>query len=416
MNWLFVHRNFPSQYVHVARYLAAAGHRVVFITQERGLQLRGVERIAYRPPAPGGPPHPYLRNLARALVNAQAVATIARRLEQDGFTPDLIAGHPGWGEILFLKEVWPRTPLLGYFELFYRPVQSDLDFDPEFPATADDAMRVRALNAVNLLALDAVDWGQTPTRYQRSTYPALYQPRLTVVHEGVDTDRFRPDDGASVTLADGTMLARGDQVVTYCARSLEPYRGFHALMRSLPEVLRRRPKAHVVLIGGDEATYGPDPRAFGSYREQMLDELGDRLDLRRIHFVGRVPYSEYRRILQVSAVHVYLTYPWVLSWSFVEAMAAGCLVIGSRTAPVEEVLVDEENGLLVDFFDRGALAERICEALTHGDRFAALRTAARAAAIERFDMKTVCLPAYLRLLARLTGARRLLRSSALRRI
>jgi glycosyltransferase involved in cell wall biosynthesis len=416
VNWLFVHRNFPSQYVHIARYLAAAGHRVVFITQESRLQLRGVERITYRAPAPRRRIHPHLRPLAGPLANAHGVAKVAVRLKQRGFMPDLIAGHSGWGEILFLKEIWPTTPLLGYFELFYRSVQSDLDFDPEFAATADSAMRVRVLNAVNLLALDAVDWGQTPTRYQRSTYPAVHQPRITVVHEGVDTDRFRPDDQASVTLADGTTLERGDQVVTYCARGLEPYRGFHTLMRSLPAVLRRRPKAHVVLIGGDDACYGRDPRSFGSYREQMLDELGDRLDLERIHFVGRIPYPEYRRLLQVSAVHVYLTYPWVLSWSFVEAMAVGCLVIGSRTAPVEEVLVDEKNGFLVDFFDHGALAERICEALTKGDRLVALRTAARAAAIKRFDMKTVCLPAYLRLLARLTGGRRLLQSSALTRI
>ena len=279
MNWLFVHKNFPSQYVHVARYLAAAGHRVVFITQQRGLALRGVEKIEYRAPPLGGRPHPYLRCLTRAVANGQAVAAIGERLKKEGFTPDLVAGHPGWGEILFLKEVWPRVPLLGYFEFFYRAVGSDLDFDPEFPPEADDPMRVRAMNAVNLLALDAVDWGQTPTRYQHSIYPAIYRPRITVVHDGVDTGRLRPDNGACVTLSDGTVLSRSDEIVTYCARGLEPYRGFHVFMRSLPLVQRQRPNAHIVLIGGDRASYGRDPQGHGSYREQLLTELGAELDL-----------------------------------------------------------------------------------------------------------------------------------------
>ena len=416
MNWLFVHKNFPSQYVHVARYLAAAGHRVVFITQQRGLALRGVEKIEYRAPPLGGRPHPYLRYLTRAVANGQAVAAIGERLKKEGFTPDLVAGHPGWGEILFLKEVWPRVPLLGYFEFFYRAVGSDLDFDPEFPPEADDPMRVRAMNAVNLLALDAVDWGQTPTRYQHSIYPAIYRPRITVVHDGVDTGRLRPDNGACVTLSDGTVLSRSDEIVTYCARGLEPYRGFHVFMRSLPLVQRQRPNAHIVLIGGDRASYGRDPQGHGSYREQLLTELGAELDLPRVHFLGNVPYPHYRRILQVSSVHVYLTYPWVLSWSFIEAMAMGCLVIGSNTPPVEEVITDGKNGFLVDFFDRDALADRICDAIHKRDRLTAIRDAARDTALMRFDLKTVCLPAYLRLLARLTGARRLLRPTALARI
>ena len=402
MNWLFVHQNFPGQFVHVVRHLAAAGDRVVFITQPNGSRLAGVEKIEYTPiMAPSG--HHYLTNISACVANGIAVADLCRRLQGQGFIPDLVVGHNGWGEILHVKDVWPRVPLLGYFEFFYHSAGTDVDFDPEFPPESDIAQHLRIRNAVNLLGLEAADWGQTPTRWQRDQYPERFWDRLSIVHEGIDTSVVRPDPAARIWLKGGISLSAEDEVITYSARNLEPYRGFHVFMRALPQVLRRRPKAHVLIIGGNEVSYGRRPVGARNWRQAMLDELAGQLDLRRVHFLGQLPYVQYLAVLQLSSAHVYLTYPFVLSWSLLEAMAAGCFVISSRTPPVEEVMRDAENGLLVDFFDIDGLAERICSAFPR-DGHERLRSAARDFVVNNYDLKTICLPEYLRLLHRMTGS------------
>ena len=400
MNLLFIHQNFPGQFVHAARHLAQAGHEVCFITQPRSGRIDGVRKLEYRPPSAAGNAHPHVHELENGIANGLAVASLCEWLGRDGFVPDVVIGHNGWGEILYVKDVWPQTRLLGYFEFFYRSVGSDVDFDPEFPPEADAPVRLRTRNAINLLGLDAVDWGQSPTEWQRSQYPQPYRDRITVVHEGVDTSLVKPDPTARLWLSSGRCLSRSDEIVTYSARDLEPYRGFHVLMRALPEVLEQRPQAQVLIVGGDGVSYGRRPEQAASYPAQLLAELDGRLDLRRVHFLGRLPYQQYLTVLQISTVHVYLTYPFVLSWSLLEAMSAECLVIGSRTPPVEEVVRDGENGALVDFFDVDGLADRITAALaqkTDGVNNR-IRAAARETVITRYDANAVCLPAYMDLL------------------
>ncbi|HTT78183.1 MAG TPA: glycosyltransferase family 4 protein [Stellaceae bacterium] len=403
MNWLFIHQNFPGQFVHAARHLAATGHRVVFVTQPTASRLAGVEKFEYAPVAPP-PGHPYLAAVNTSVANGVAVAELCDRLKRQGFVPDLVVGHNGWGEILHVKEVWPQVPLLGYFEFFYRAAGTDVDFDPEFPPEPDLPPRLRIRNAVNLLGLDAADCGQTPTRWQRDQYPERFWNRLSIIHEGIDTSSLAPDPSARLWLADARALSRDDEVITYSARNLEPYRGFHVFMRALPRVLQRRPRAHVLILGGNDVSYGRRPAQAQNWRQAMLAELAGQLDLSRVHFLGQLPFHQYLTVLQISSVHVYLTYPFVLSWGLLEAMAAGCLVVSSRTPPVEEVMRDGETGLLVDFFDIAGLAERICEALA-GDRHDMLRRAARDFIVNTYDLKTICLPEYLRLLHRLTSSR-----------
>lgn len=304
--------------------------------------------------------------------------------------------HPGWGEALFLKDLYPRSKHIYYFEYYYHSTGGDLGFDPELPCTADDQLRVRIKNNTQLQALVACDQGISPTPWQRSRYPEVFQPRIQVMHEGVDTTRLKPKTDVLFATPSGVILSRKDKVVTYVARNLEPYRGFHVLMRSLQKLQELQPDVHVVVVGNDGVSYGrvaPDKR---TYKAVYHAEVQDKVDWSRVHFTGKLPYERYLQVLQVSTVHMYLTYPFVLSWSMLEAMACGCVVVGSDTPPVRDVIRPGENGLLVDFFDTHAWAQTVSETLNNPTLRNRLSAQARADMVEQYDLQTVCLPRILR--------------------
>ena len=401
MNFLFIHQNFPGQFLHLVRHLAEdGGNRVIFISQPNANRIPNVELITYetyRSPAAGT--HHYIRDLEQGVIAGQRVYEIALTLRQQGFRPDIIIGHCGWGETLYLKDVWADVPVLGYFEFFYRSKGVDVDFDPTACLTVDDPPRVRTKNAINHLSFDSSDWGLSPTRWQRSLYPHYMQERISVIHEGVNTDLISPDDEAWLQLGNGRRLTPRDEVVTYVARNLEPYRGFHMFMRALPEILKARPDAEVLIVGGDGVSYGPRLASGESFRDAMLRELGDQLDLKRVHFLGVLSYEHYLNVLRISSVHVYLTYPFVLSWSFIEAMSAGCALVASSTTPVMEVIEDGVTGLLVDFFDVPGIARKVISVLEHPDRMQALRDRARHKAVTDYDLIRVTLPQQLELIS-----------------
>lgn len=404
MNFLFIHQNFPGQFLHLVRHLASQeNHRVVFITQNDLNRIENVEMVAYRPYRGSNPQtHRYLHDLEKGVVAGQCVYEIALDLSRRGFCPDIVIGHCGWGETLYLKDVWPTTPVLGYFEFYYRMSGGDVGFDRTEPLTVDDPPRIRTKNAINHLSFEGVDWGITPTRWQWSLYPSRMQDRISIIHEGVDTDLLKPAPDAWVQLSDGRRLTPQDEVITYVARNLEPYRGFHMFMRALPDILLARPQAQVLIVGGDSVSYGPR-LASGTFREIMMAELGDRLDLSRVHFLGSLSYAHYLNVLQISSAHIYLTYPFVLSWSFLEAMATGCAIVGSATPPVEEVMTDGDTGLLVDFFDVQGIVDRVIAILAHPDRMQAMRERARRKIIEEYDVIRVTLPRQLELIETMLG-------------
>jgi glycosyltransferase involved in cell wall biosynthesis len=398
MKLLFVHQNFPGQYKHLAPALAALGHEVLALGMTEPRPMPGVRWLRYgsrRGSAPGV--HPWVVDFEAKVIRAEACARAARKLLEGGFVPDLICAHPGWGEALLLREVWPAARQLHYVEFFYGAEGRDVGFDPEFPAVDFEARcRLHIKNTNNLLNLRGMDWGLSPTGWQRSTVPAQDRARISVIHDGIDTAALCPLEAAVLDTQDdqgrALRLTRADRVVTFVNRNLEPSRGYHAFMRSLPTLLARDPQVRVVVIGGDGVSYGAAPPS-GSWKQIYLDEVADRIDRERVHFLGKVPYDTYVAALRVSSAHVYLTYPFVLSWSLIEAMSLGAPIIASDTPPVREAIEHGRNGWLVDFFDHEALAERVLACLADPAAQVPLRAAARQDAVARYDLRRVCLPA-----------------------
>lgn len=402
---LFVHQNFPGQFLQLARALAARGDSVVAMTMNAWPGEAGIAVVRSRPAmASARDGHPWSRDFDAKVIRADATLTAARQLDDDGFQPDVIIAHPGWGESLFLKQLWPRARLGIYCEFFYGAPRTDIGFDPEFPVADPiaNACRLQIRNAAMRLHFDLADAAIAPTRWQADSFPLPFRNRIAVIHDGVDFGGWAGDPGVSLQVV-GTRLQKGDEVITFVARNLEPYRGYHVLMRALPDLLARRPAAHVVIVGGNGVSYGAPAPGGTSWRDVFLAEVAPRIERSRVHFLGSIPHAQFRAVLQLSAVHVYLTYPFVLSWSLVEAMAAGCAIVASDTAPVREVLVDGETARLFSFFDTAALVDAVGDLLDAPMDRARLGLAARAAGAARFDL-AVCLARQLEWVAALAAA------------
>jgi glycosyltransferase involved in cell wall biosynthesis len=391
MRVLFIHQNFPGQFRYLAPTLAAQGHEVRALAISPRVALPGVTVHQYAPTPPSSRSgHAWAADFEVKTIRGEACARKMIELAAAGFVPDLVVGHPGWGETWMVKDVWPRTRLLAFQEFFYG---ADINFDPEFPEDEQESrLRMRIKNASLLVGLEAMDWGFSPTEWQRAQFPSAYRQRISVVFDGVDTKNVCPARVPSLTLGSPAItLEEGDEIVTFVNRNLEPYRGYHVFMRALPRLLELRPRARVVIVGGDGVSYGCAPPT-GSWRDKFLDEVRDRIDMSRVHFVGMLRYGDLLDLFRMSRCHVYLTYPFVLSWSMIEAMSVGALVLGSRTAPVEEVISDGQNGLLVDFFDVEGLATRAAEMLAQPERFRSMREQARRSVVERYSLRDQCLP------------------------
>ena len=388
--------------MHLAPALVERGHEVAALSIARGenkeLSIWNGVAMHYYKPSQGSTKgiHPWVVDVETKVIRGEALFHKALHMKEGGYSPDLIVAHPGWGESVFIKEVWPNSKLALYSEFFYQAYGGDVNFDPEFSANdADDACKITLKNVNNLLHFPIADAGISPTQWQASSYPADFAKKITVIHDGIDTDRLVPNPDIKMTLntAQGeVVLDAQSEVITFVNRNLEPYRGYHIFMRALPAILKARPNARVLILGGNEVSYGAAPPAGQTWRDIFLNEVKDQIDLSRVHFLGKVDYPIYQACMQLSSAHVYLTYPFVLSWSLLEAMSMGAAIVASDTAPVQEVIKNGKTGKLVDFFDVNALANAVIELLDQPKLREKLGAAARKEVVTKYDLKTVCLP------------------------
>lgn len=402
MKILIIHQNFPGQFKHLAPELAAAGHDVLALTSRpiEAKAWKGIRIVRYlHNKAVSKEIHAWLTHFEPKAIHGEACYRAALELKAQGCQPDVIVAHPGWGESLFLKDVWPRAKLGIYCEFHYSTATGGIGFDPEFPMDMDEACHVRLMNINNLLHFETADLGISPTQFQANTFPGHFRRRISVVHDGIDTTAVAPRvvPSARLKTASGREITLTPQhpIVTFANRDLEPYRGYHIFMRSLPSLLKRQPEVHVLIMGGGGTSYGKPAPEGQSWRDVFIKEVRPQIsdaNWDRVHFLGNIPYETFVPLLQLSTVHVYLTYPFVLGWSALEAMSAGCAIVASNTDPVREVLTHHETGRLFDFFDTGALVQEVCDLLQSPSERARLGSQARKFVQQRYDLRTVCLP------------------------
>jgi glycosyltransferase involved in cell wall biosynthesis len=401
MNILLIHQNFPGQYKHLGPSLVAAGHKVVALTPkvDKRTVWNGITLYPYRPKRGSTKGiHPWLADFETKLLRAEACHDMAVQMrEKLGFAPDVILAHHGWGETMLLRDVWPTARIGLYCEFYYRAGYPYAEFDPEFPPLnpTKDRLRLRMKNLNNLLHSQIVDAALSPTIFQADTFPAAWREKISVIHDGVDTQTMVANPKATLTLPDGQKVTREDEVITFVNRNLEPYRGYHSFMRALPELLRTRPRAQVVIVGEDGVSYGAKPPQGKTWKQIFINEVRGQIpdaDWARVHYLGHIPYDRFTALLQVSKLHIYLTYPFVLSWSLLETMSVEGAILASDTAPVRELITDDVTGRLVDFFDPAAIVAGANDLLDDADARARLGAAARAHVAQHYDLNAVCLP------------------------
>lgn len=383
---LFVHNNFPAQFADLARAVADRGLPVLAIGQNHAPGLQGVRIARYGLPRGSTPGIYSLAVRAEAdLIRARGALDAAMALKNEGWDPAVIVGHPGWGEMSFLAEVFPEARQIAFAEYYYHGRRSDVGFDSEWgELDLDSILRAESKNAVMSMSYARADAIVSPTAYQAGLLPPAFRERTRLIHEGVDIAAIRPGPPEPFTLDDGRVLTPGTPVITHVNNAMEPMRGLHIVARALPRLLAEVPDAQVILIGDpSKKGYGASPPEGKTWQDVCFE--GVEYDPARVHFLGRVRHARMLAAMRLGVAHVYYTYPFVLSWSLSEAMASGCYVVGSDTAPVRDAVQDGVNGTLLPFFDHDALATTLIAACRNPDASRPLRAAARRTAEAMFD-------------------------------
>lgn len=395
MRILFVHNNFPGQYRRIMNYIndrPKLGVEMFAATLETNQQKTPVRKtVKFKPHREVSKDiHPAVAYTEKAVIMGQALYKSLLPSIKNGFKPDIILSHSGWGAGMFLKDMFPDSKLLSYYEWYYHSLDSDGEFLRDEPYDPNGQMRIRVKNTPILQDLAAMDHGQSPTKFQHGKLPAIFRDHISVLHDGVDTKYFTRNERAKLRVGDRVFTAE-DEVISYVARGMEEYRGFPQFMDAVHKLQKERPNLHVVVLGNDRVAYGA-PREDGkTFKEAMLEQYD--FDMDRLHFMGLQPLNVLRELLQITRAHIYLTVPFVLSWSMLEAMSAGALIVGSDTEPVRELITDGENGVLVPFFEPDALVEKVCHILDNKDEYEPLRKNARQTIVENYAVRDL-LPKY----------------------
>ncbi|MDC0474048.1 glycosyltransferase [Hyphomicrobiales bacterium] len=409
---LFIHQNFPAQFKHLAKFMSEDKKYDVHSLSVENLKpsldntkiLKKMDKIKHHKyrieQSSSKNIHSLAMEFETKMIRAEAVAKECFKLKDIGFIPDLIISHPGWGELYFIKDIWPDAKLLSYFEFYYNSKGADVGFDTNEPYTPeiDNELffRLRARNAPGMMSYLDSDLLISPTNYQKSTAPKILHNKIKVIHDGIETDVIKPQEKSFLKfthMGKEVKLTKKDKIITFVSRNLELYRGYHIFMRSLPIIQKNHPDAFILIIGGDSVSYGASANNGKSYKDIYYDEVkGDLTNHENIIFLGNLDYNLFLTALDISDAHIYLTYPFVLSWSMLEAMSLEKLVIGSKTKPVEELIKNNHNGLLFDFFDYKKLAELTSDVLQNSEKYNKIRKNARKTIIESYDLKTKILP------------------------
>lgn len=400
MKILFIHPNFPGQFKHLAREFGRdKKNEVKFICRfPNRVTIDGVQKIVSKPITKNRNEngHRYLRGLNDFVYFAQAGWRACKELKDNGFVPDIIYAHAGWGDAMFVKDVYPDVPYIAYMEFFYRAFGVDIGFLPKRKVTEDDIARTRVRNANHLINLEACDWAVTPTEWQASVHPKDSLSRFSVIHEGIDTDYIKPLKERQNKLSlGGKQVPLSSEVITYITRYCEEYRGFEQAMEAIAILLKARPNATFIVVGKDGWGYGSSVSDVIGYKARALKNVG--LEGASIHCFDELPYAEHIKLLQHSTVHIYLTVPFVLSWSALEAMSAGAAIVSSKTAPVEEVIQDGENGMLADFFNPSEIAQKVEFLLDNPKERAKIVAKARKTIEHKYSLKKI-MPTYVKLI------------------
>lgn len=403
MRVLITHNNFPAQFRHIAEYLGRTpGNQVVFATKTPREEwvIEGVKKAVFTPDGEAADSaHPLCKNFEDSVRHGVGMLRLCRNLKDQGFIPDVILGHSGWGQTMFVRDVFPDTPFIGYFEWYYGANSPETTFDKRARGEGELA-QLRLRNTAILHDLTTCRVGVTPTGWQRSQFPSEYQPKIIQAHDGINTQYFAPEDSGQLPInkldLPGIDLTGAKELLTYCSRGLEPYRGFPQFYEALPAILEARPQCHVLIVGEDRVCYSARLPEGQTYKKMMQEKVA--VDEKRVHFTGPLPYGKYKQVLQASSAHVYLSWPFVLSWSFLEAMSCGCLLVGSNTEPVREVLRHKENGLLTDFHSPEKIAKTAIFALAQQKKLLDLRKNARQTILDKYCLSK-CLPVHLNILA-----------------
>lgn len=406
MKILFIHPNFPGQFKNLAAHFGAdKNNEVIFICRiPNQLQIPGVRKIIAAPAAfkKKATTHQYLQEFESGVYRAQNMWRVLRQIKNKGFIPDVIYAHSGWGDGMFIKDLYPESKYISYMEFYYHSQGADVGFNKDIPVSEDLIAKTRVRNSINLISLVSADWLISPTKWQANLHPSDFYHKLSVIHEGIDTNKIKPG-WPTENLYRELGIPESAEIITHIERNFEPYRGFEQTMQAIEILCQKRPKAHFIMIGGDEVSYSAKLPGQETYREHIMKKV--MVDKSRIHWLGKVPYSKYLEVLSASHAHIYLTYPFVLSWSFLEAMAMECAIVASNTQPVLEVAKDNQHVLFVDFFDSNQIADKVIELLEDRKKAKLIGQNARKHILKHYSLDVI-LPKYVKIIKSIVAGKK----------